>query len=95
MVKDTGAPGSADAIRALSQPHSLAVKADGEGNPVTVQLKGRWLKVESVADRWRIDDEWWRSDPVTRVYYECMVDQGLKATVFQDLTTGRWYLQKA
>lgn len=95
MVKDTRAPGSADAIRALSQPVPLAVKADREGNPVSVRLKGRWLKVESIADRWRIDDEWWRSDPVTRVYYECMVDQGLKVAVFHDLVAGQWFQQRA
>ncbi|MSQ21825.1 MAG: hypothetical protein EXR53_00745 [Dehalococcoidia bacterium] len=62
---------------------------------MTVQLKGRWLKVESMADRWRIDDEWWRSEPVSRLYYDCMVDQGLKVTVFHDLVAGQWFLQKA
>ena len=62
--------------------------------PIAVKLRGRWLAVESVADRWRIDDEWWREQPVSRTYYECVVDQGLKVTVFQDIRSGRWYEQR-
>ena len=91
MVKDTGAPGSADALRALSLPVPLQVKADGHGLPTAVQLKRRWLRVESVADMWRIDDEWWRSDPVSRLYYQCLVDRGLRVTVFHVVRLGvRW-----
>lgn len=72
----------------------MPVKTGDNEIPIAVKLRGRWLAVESVADRWRIDDEWWREQPVSRTYYECVVDQGLKVTVFQDIRSGRWYEQR-
>ncbi len=62
---------------------------------MSLKLRGRRVTVESVADRWRLDDEWWRGRPVSRMYYECLVDGGLRVTVFQDLATGEWYQQKS
>ncbi len=95
MVKDTGAPGSADALRAMSLPVPIDVKTDASCLPTAVRLRKRWVSVETVADHWRIDDEWWRSDPVSRLYYQCVVDQGLKVTVFRDLATEQWFVQKS
>jgi hypothetical protein len=70
------------------------VKVYENGTPTELKLRGRWLKVESVDDRWRIDDEWWRDEPVSRMYYECVVDRGIRVTVFQDLVTRQWYRQR-
>ena len=67
----------------------------GDGSPVSLKLRDRRVTVESVADRWRLDDEWWRGRPVSRMYYECLVDGGLRVTVFQDLVTGEWYQQRS
>ncbi len=67
----------------------------GNGAPVSLKLRGRRVTVESVADRWRLDDEWWRGRPVSRIYYECLVDGGLRVTVFRDLVTGEWYQQRS
>ena len=66
-----------------------------DGAPVSLKLRGHRVTVESVADRWRIDDEWWRGRPVSRMYYECLVDRGLRVMVFRDLVTGEWYQQKS
>lgn len=65
------------------------------GLPGAIRVRGRWLQVQSVVDRWRIDDEWWRDHPVSRMYYECLVDGGLQIAVFQDLLTGQWYEQRS
>ncbi len=94
MVTNTGAPGSTGAIRTLNQPASMEVKLDDGGLPKTLKLRGRWVDVESVSDRWRIDDEWWRETPISRMYYESVVDQGLKVTVFRVLPYGDWFQQK-
>lgn len=95
MVKDTRAPAGTRDIRALNLPHPLAVKTGGDGGPVALKLRGRWVALEAMVDRWRIDDEWWREQPISRMYYECIVDQGLRVTVFQGLDTGEWFLQRA
>ena len=93
MVQNTRKTAGAGDIRALNQPRPLSVKTDYDGLPVTLKLRGRWLGVEAMADRWRIDDEWWRECPVSRMYYECVVDGGLTVTVFHDLISSKWHQQ--
>ena len=94
MVKDTRTTGGIGVLRALKQPLPLGVKAGNNGLPFALKLRGRWVKVEAVVDRWRIDDEWWREQPISRMYCQCVVDQGLKVTVYQDFVTGEWYWQR-
>jgi hypothetical protein len=72
------------------------VEADGEGRPAAVTLSGRRLRVLQVQDTWRIDDEWWRERPVSRVYYEVALEDGRVMTVYEDLVrklNGRWHTQ--
>ena len=94
MVKDTRAASGFGDLRALNQPYPLAVRARDDGVPESLKVRGRWATVEAVVDRWRIDDEWWREQPVSRMYYGCVADHGLAVTVFQDLITCQWYLQR-
>ena len=94
MVKDTRKTSSPGDIRPLNQPVTIGVKVNNDGYPVSLKLRGKWLKVESVDDRWRIEDEWWRDQPVSRVYFGCVVDGGIRVTVFQDLVTKAWYGQR-
>ena len=94
MVKDTRKTAGPGDIRSLNEPTALPTKADENGLPVALKLRGKWLNVESVSDRWRINDEWWRDQPVSRNYFTCVVDEGIKVTVFQDLISEQWYSQK-
>ena len=50
------------------------------------------LRVIDILDQWRIDDEWWRR-AVSRMYFHVTLEGGQLLTLFQDLTTGRWYGQ--
>lgn len=94
MVTDTGASSGTGDVRPLNRPLPLPVQADDSGQPAVMKLRGRWLPVEEITDRWRIDDEWWRERPISRTYYSCTVDRGLKLTLFQDLLSKEWYLQR-
>ena len=94
VVKDSRTTKGTGGIRALSQPTRLAVKADEDGIPAAVKLNSQWVEVESITDRWRIDDEWWRGNSVSRMYYACLIGQGLRMTVYQDLVSGGWYSQR-
>ncbi len=49
--------------------------------------------VEGILEIWRIDDEWWRA-PISRRYYELMLDGGKRVMLFEDLVTGEWWMQK-
>ena len=71
------------------------MEADGGGRPVAVTLRpGERLRVLDVQDTWRIDDEWWRERPVSRVYYELALEDGRAVTVYRDLRHNRWHHQK-
>jgi hypothetical protein len=92
VVKDTGADARIGAPRPLREPRLVKVVEKPEGWPCELHL-GKMLKVVSVEDRWRIDDEWWREQPISRMYFECTLEDGRQLTVFQDLLTGGWYRQ--
>ena len=70
------------------------MEADGEERPVAVTLRpGERLRVTEVQDTWRIDDEWWRERPVSRVYVKVVLENGAPVTVFCDFETASWYEQ--
>ena len=70
------------------------MEADGEGRPVAVTLRpGERLSVAEVQDVWRIDDEWWRERPVSRLYWRLGLEDGRVLTLYRDLVSGRWAIQ--
>lgn len=52
------------------------------------------LKVVSIDNMWKIDEEWWREKPIVRMYYQVTTEDGRRITLFRDLTTGEWYQQR-
>ena len=62
----------------------------GEGRP----FQGRWREVPEILDSWRIDDEWWRKQPVSRLYYRVLLEDGTVVGLFKDLVSGEWYRQR-
>ncbi len=79
--------------RPLNRPRPLRVEADGQGRPTAVYVSGQRCAVEAVLETWRIDDEWWRERPVSRVYFSALLEDGRLITVYQDLLSGRWARQ--
>jgi hypothetical protein len=54
----------------------VAVRTGAGGEVTAVQIDGRWLELERVAARWRVETDWWRA-PVRRDYWRCLLrDQG-------------------
>jgi hypothetical protein len=86
------------------------VEADGDGTPLRLRLAGpstgsgqspstgsgqsAWQDVELVRRPWRIDQHWWRSDPVSRVYYRLTPEDGPVMTVYHDLEGDAWFRQE-
>ncbi len=79
-------------LRPVNMPIPITVETDSEGEPVFVMWRGRRIAVMEVADRWRIDDEWWRT-PISRLYRVVTLIDDRLFTLFEDLLTGRWYAQ--
>jgi len=80
--------------RPLHTPRRVRVEPDSDtGDPLAVHLSGRRLAVEAVLERWRIDDEWWRDRPISRLYCRLLTEDGRTVDVYQALRTGCWFRQ--
>ena len=94
MVTHSRAPDRLDSLRFLNQPQPVQVRAGIRGELAAVRLRGRWRTVEEVRDTWRIDDEWWRKKPISRMYYEVRLEGRATAVLFHDLAGQGWYAQR-
>ena len=94
MVEDPGAAPGAGAVLPLNAPGPVRVEADERGYPAVLVLRGAACPVASVEDVWRIEDEWWRGEPVARTYFEVLTDDGRRVALFLDHATQRWFTQR-
>ncbi len=62
------------------------------GLPLVVKIKRR-QKIIAIEDRWRIDDEWWRTEPVSRLYYAVILASGQRLVLSKNLIDNCWYRQ--
>jgi hypothetical protein len=92
MVEDSGKTLRADTYKPVNAPEPVAVEEDASGLPVAVRLPRRHVII-AVEDKWRIDDEWWRTEPVARLYYTVLLASGQRLVLYKDLLTGGWYKQ--
>lgn len=97
MVAPPRTPLRVDRLRALNAPRRIDVAVDGRGLPTAVVVKPpddekRW-RVEDVGEVWRVDDEWWRQ-PISRRYVDVVLEGGKHVMLFEDLTTGQWWIQQ-
>ena len=83
-------------MRPLNAPIHIRVRVDGDGRPLALRRRG-WSRPRAVAriqDRWRIDDEWWRTRPISRLYHLRLLEDGTLLTVYHDLVTDTWFEQR-
>jgi hypothetical protein len=92
VVENTGKALRADTGKPVNTPEALQVEEDTTGLPIAVQLKRRQAVI-SIEDKWRIDDEWWRAAPVSRLYYNVLLVSGQRLVLYKDLVSGNWYQQ--
>ena len=50
----------------VNAPVSFVVQEDDDHAPTAVTRRRRAHPVESVMDRWQIDDEWWSDEVISR-----------------------------
>jgi len=80
---------SAKTLR-LYSPRPATVRLDPRGIPTEVGAAA----VETVRERWLVEDQWWTKRPLRRRYFELAMRTGAVLVVFCELTTGHWYAQK-
>jgi hypothetical protein len=80
-------------LATLNRPRPLRVEAGDDGWPAALHFSNGRFAVEAVLERWRIDDEWWRQRPVSRLYYRLALADGRTVTVYRDSANREWYRQ--
>ena len=85
--------GSARVVRSagrLNEPRPAVVEVRVDGTPVRVNR----LVVEVVREEWRVVDRWWTEEPVSRRYFEVVLQSGENAVVFRDEEKACWFTQR-
>ena len=92
MVENTGKTLRADTYKPVNTPEPVKIEEDASGLPLAVRMKRRQAVI-SIEDKWRLDDEWWRSEAISRLYYNVLLASGQRLVLYTDLITGGWYQQ--
>ncbi|BAQ35266.1 hypothetical protein UCH007_13080 [Dehalococcoides sp. UCH007] len=92
MVKDTRKTLCPGAFKPVDLPEAILVRESKSGTPLSVR-DCIWQTVAGVEGCWRIDDEWWRPQVVSRLYFELRLASGCKICLFKNLADGCWFRQ--
>jgi hypothetical protein len=85
--------GSPSTFKPVNMPVPIKIEENAAGQPAAVRDRRR-MPVMTIEDRWRIDDEWWRAEPVSRVYYNVLLTSGRRMVLYKDIIKGEWYEQE-
>lgn len=97
MGKTSGAALGIGGLRALNLARPIEVTVDARGIPAAVRLGQTELPVTEIIDVWRIEDGWWRveEEQVRRNYFELILVNGSRITLYHDLLRETWHEQRA
>lgn len=72
------------------EPRRALVDETFDGMPRRVNRQA----VEVVREEWRVVDRWWTEEPVSRRYFEVILESGQNTVVFRDQERGGWFSQR-
>lgn len=75
-------------------PLKIKVKVNATGLPSLVTLAGQAWGIVGIDEHWREERAWW-DKPLRRDYYRVILADGSLRNVFQNLSDGEWYLDRA
>ena len=90
MVANPRAAGAARTPRRVNEPRVALVEANFDGTPWQVNRQA----VAVVREEWRVVDRWWTEEPVSRRYFELVLESGENVVVFRDEEGGGWFSQR-
>ena len=90
MVANPRAAGAARAPRRVNEPRAALVEANFDGTPWQVNRQA----VAVVREEWRVVDRWWTEEPVSRRYFDLVLESGENVVVFHDEEGGGWFSQR-
>ena len=77
--------------RRLNEPRPALVVSTGAGVPRVVNRQS----VAVLREEWRVVDRWWTEEPISRRYFEVVLDSGQNVVVFRDEERSCWFTQRA
>lgn len=86
-------PGGARAVRSagrINTPRPARVESNFDGTPWQVNHQ----PVLAVREEWRVLDRWWTEEPVSRRYFDVVLETGENTVVFNDGEGGGWFTQR-
>lgn len=89
-------------VRRINEPLPARVDPGEDGRPGRVRWHQRGRsrsgerndRVECIIDAWYVDDAWWTSEPLRRMYYECQLEHGARIIILFDLVRRTWHVQR-
>jgi hypothetical protein len=79
VVTDPGTTVAARTAR-LNEPTPALVEERFDGTPCRVNRQS----VAAVREEWRVVDRWWTEEPISRRYFEVVLESGQNVVVFRD-----------
>jgi hypothetical protein len=92
VVKDTGKTLHVGAFKPVNTPEEISVEENLDGFPLAFKDKRR-QGISVIEDMWRLDEEWWRTEPLSRSYFSVILASGQKIIIFKNLLNNLWYRQ--
>jgi hypothetical protein len=80
----------ASRARPINEPQAAVVRPGFDGVPAEVNRQ----PVALVREEWRVVDRWWTEEPVSRRYFDVVLESGENAVVFRDTERGSWFTQR-
>ena len=71
------------------------LKALVESHPDGVPRRVNRQSVAVLREEWRVVDRWWTEEPVSRRYFDLVLETGDNAVVYHDGGAGSWFTQRA
>jgi hypothetical protein len=91
VVAHPGGTRVARAARRLNAPRPALVESHADGVPRRVNRQN----VALLREEWRVVDRWWTEEPVSRRYFDLVLETGENTVVFHDGDAGAWFTQRA
>jgi hypothetical protein len=74
----------------LNEPRPARVEANFDGTPWQVNHQA----VAVLREEWRVLDRWWTEEPLSRRYFDVVLETGENTVVFRDEERGWWFTQR-
>jgi len=74
----------------INEPIPARVEALFDGTPSQVNYQ----PVALVREEWRVVDRWWTEEPLSRRYFDVVLESGENTVVFRDEERECWFTQR-